>query len=311
MWGGGILKVFTLGNLGVDIFMAIFGYFNIKMDFKVKRIVPLVFEVFFYSIVIYTVFCICSSDFFSVKNCVKALFPISFDEYGFPTLYVIIFIISPILNSGLIRVAKDRKYLCFLALLWIVLPIISMGSISYYCRELEQYIIAYSVGAMVRLNESPEKLGKAKFVLLGSGLILIAATVILGFISLKIPVAFKALSYLYERNSPIFVLLTWAILVVFTQSFKGIPHSVGRIINTIAGTTFGIYLIHDNNYVRDWVWSSVFNNSGVSGIGLLGHMFLSVSIVFAVCAIIELLRKNTIEKLFMIGFDKVVSNLNK
>lgn len=309
--GGSILKIFTLGNLGVDIFMAIFGYFNIKMEFKFRRVLPLAFEVFFYSVVIFIIFCICNHDIFSIKNLIKALFPISFDEYGFPTIYIIVFIISPILNSGLIHVSKERKYLYFLALLWIVLPIFSMGSVSYYCKELEQYVIAYSVGALVRLNESPENLKKAKHALLCSSWLLILLTVLLGLFSIKIPLAFKALTCLYQRNSPIFLLITWALLIIFMQSFRSIPYSIGRVINIIAGSTFGIYLIHDNKYVRDWLWAVVFNNAGISGVALLGDMLLSVYMVFIVCSIIDLIRKNTLEKLFMIGLNKVIVTIQR
>ena len=70
-------------------------------------------------------------------------------------------------------------------------------------------------------------------------------------------------------------------------------------------------MIHDNKYVRDWLWAVVFNNAGISGVALLGDMLLSVYMVFIVCSIIDLIRKNTLEKLFMIGLNKVIVTIQR
>ena len=61
---------------------------------------------------------------------------------------------------------------------------------------------------------------------------------------------------------------------------------------------FGVYLIHENPYVRVFIWTKVFGGAAdLANSKLLIVYSLGVALaIFAVCAAIELLRINTLEK---------------
>ena len=100
-----ILKLSVLGYVGIDIFMCIYGFFNIREQNYRKtiiRVFRIALQVFFYSFFIYLFFLVSKQIPFSYKEMIKAILPLSFDEYGFPTVYVIVSLISPV-KEGSIR----------------------------------------------------------------------------------------------------------------------------------------------------------------------------------------------------------------
>ena len=63
-----------------------------------------------------------------------------------------------------------------------------------------------------------------------------------------------------------------------------------KLINGIASTTFGIYLIHDNFLIRPLLWGTVFDSAAYVGTPYyFVHFFISVMIVFICCALIDTL----------------------
>ena len=83
-----------------------------------------------------------------------------------------------------------------------------------------------------------------------------------------------------------------------------------KLINTLGGATFGVYLIHDNYFVRQFLWKELFcNNSFASSDNLIIYSIGTVCIVYIVCTAIELLRQYFIERYYMKLFDFVEQKL--
>lgn len=73
--------------------------------------------------------------------------------------------------------------------------------------------------------------------------------------------------------------------------------SYNKYINTIAATTFAIYLIHDNSLINDWLWNKIICGSNFYHSDfLVVHMVASCIAIFIVCSMLDLLRINYIEK---------------
>ena len=86
------------GKIGVDVFVIISGYFlinNNKGWFKLDKIIKLVGQVFFYSIVIYLVFCLTGMRDVGIKSAIKALFPVTFSQWWFASTYFVLFLLHP------------------------------------------------------------------------------------------------------------------------------------------------------------------------------------------------------------------------
>ena len=71
-------------------------------------------------------------------------------------------------------------------------------------------------------------------------------------------------------------------------------------VNLIASATFGVYLIHDSNLIRPFLWIDLFKNASYQNSPLLiPYSIIVVLLVYTVCTIIDLGRKYLIEKPFL------------
>ena len=84
-----------------------------------------------------------------------------------------------------------------------------------------------------------------------------------------------------------------------------------RIINWISSATFGVYLLHDNEYMREFFWKTILKcNEYQDSPELIKYSIIVVFTIFVVCTIIELIRKNTIERLYMKLIDFIINKIN-
>ena len=101
---------------------------------------------------------------------------------------------------------------------------------------------------------------------------------------------------LYEMQQ-FFILF---ISVCMFLGFKGLNIKYSKAINVVSTATFGIFLIHDNEYVRPFFWGELFKNATYSDTTfLIPYSIGVICLVFAVCACIELLRIHILEKYYM------------
>jgi len=87
-------------------------------------------------------------------------------------------------------------------------------------------------------------------------------------------------------------------------------------INIIASATFGVYLIHENTYVRPFLWEKILKNSlFYNKPTLILHALYSIAITYIICTIIELLRKYIVERnllpLVYKAYDKLVTKIKQ
>lgn len=76
-------------------------------------------------------------------------------------------------------------------------------------------------------------------------------------------------------------------------------------INITASATFGVYLIHDNKIVRSFLWMSLFKNYRYQdSIMIIPYSIGVVAIVYIICTMVDLVRKNLFEKSYMRIIDK-------
>lgn len=92
--------------------------------------------------------------------------------------------------------------------------------------------------------------------------------------------------------------------------FKKINIGYNRIINIISSAVFGVYLIHDNSYVRPFLWKTIFNNSWFKSNIFIPYSIIVIALVFITCTAIELLRIYVLEKHYMKSMNKVAKLLN-
>lgn len=301
-----------LGNIGVILFILITGYYSIgKSDpFKLKRLMSLIFQVLFYSLAIYLIFCIFGIEDFSIGNFMKNMLPITFKQYWFVTAFAALYILAPYINALLYNIdRKQHLQLIIIALtLFSIIP--TFTTQTFYGNELVQFVMLYSIGAYLGKYKDSffSKRKNAWLVLIGCGAMILLSIVAFDLLSTHWPIFSKYSKHLLNRNSIASILFS---VSVFSLFIKKKPFT-NNLINVIASCAFGVYLISDNNYIRGVLWTNILNVSSFASSPILFlHIIGSVIAVYLVCTIIELIRLNTLERLFSLIYDRTKKRVEK
>lgn len=87
-----------LGKLSVNLFVLITGYFDIKSQFKISKIIKLWLQTFCFSVVCLNICLISGITDISFKEVIKNILPITFNCYWFITAYIVLYLLEPFIN---------------------------------------------------------------------------------------------------------------------------------------------------------------------------------------------------------------------
>lgn len=304
-----IVKVFWLfGELGVNLFMLITGYFMINKAPSKVRLFYLWLQVWFYHIL--TALVANYLGFFQLqglKEKIIFLFPIIFNRYWYVTVYFLICILAPYMNKFISALDQRsfQKFLITVLAVWTVIPTFagfffnSTESMLYYNRFL-WFFVMYCIGAYERLYGIKFLAEKKK----GLAIMTISFALMCGFIYVieKNMLLFESLgttesAYFWRPNNILMVALSVAMFSVF-QKFK---MKTSRLINTFATTTLGVYILHDGVLLR-FLWNEVFQNKTHAGdkyliVYILGAAFIIYLIGSVIDFIRQFLEKQILDRL--------------
>lgn len=287
------------GKLGVDCFILISAYFMVNSKFKLKKLLKIVFQVLFYMIVTMMIFQ--TFNFFNVKDVEDINV---FEDYWFIKAYVGLYVVSPFLNDLIRKLTKERylKLIIVLTLLQGFLPTFFEDSL--FTNYITWFIYVYFIGGYIRLHLK-DRFDNRKILMflfcIGYLIILIPSIIYI--------VTGKSASYLLEITQNLASTYSLAILfcaVVLFLLFRNINIGSNKLINIVSGSTFGVYLIHDNSFISSVLWGGIIKASDFyysSMSVFIVDAVVSVGCIFIVCSIIDLIRMYTIEKyVFKINF---------
>lgn len=301
-----IMEMLSLGGrIGYDCFIIISGYFMIKSEFKIDKLLRFIFQVTFYSVVLYIIFLICGKIQFSIVSFMYALLPIIYMRYSFATEYILLLVISPYLNKLIYNLEKNQllKLIIILFTCWSIIPTIFNGDMGFSSVGLFLYL--YLIGAYIRLYKS-EWMKNNKINLIGLFVViavLILSVIILNVAGIKIESLFSKAIHFSEAT---FVPVVLAAIFLFLI-FLNIDMKNSKVINIISSATFGVLLIHDNEYMRNFLWIELFKNSYMldSKYFILYEIIVVLS-VYIICTVVEIIRSRIVEnKLFLIISKKI------
>lgn len=94
-------------------------------------------------------------------------------------------------------------------------------------------------------------------------------------------------------QSPVSVILSVLTLI----SFQKIRLKPNKYVYLVSGATFGVYLIHDSSWIRDYIWNTLFNVASMADSKyFILFMFGVCTLILVVGTVIDVLRKLLIEK---------------
>ncbi|MEI5989430.1 hypothetical protein A5881_000918 [Enterococcus termitis] len=284
----------SAGKFGVNCFLLISGYFLVNKAFKPKKLLNLWLQVFFYSICIFLIFAFFGKDpsILNVKNLIAVSFPITFEQYWFISSYVLLYCLSPFLNILVVNMKKKQHVflLIFLLMYLSIKPVISLLIMNYGGTESGMwFLFIYLIAAYIKMYpESFAKSSKSYFIKSAVVFAIIIFLIVLLAVHNNQSENVLSKSLLVGIQSPLYLLLA----ILLFCGFKNWDVGEIPVVNLLGSATLGVYLIHDNNYIRYYLWK-VLTAFKVSyyGIKLVLVSALIIITVYIVCSIIDILRQ--------------------
>lgn len=296
-----IVDIFTMfGEIGVDVFVLITGYFMINGSFRWKKVIYLIGEVQFYNIL--SIIILHNGKVIEALRSMsfQAFFPNIYELYWFVVCYLLIYIMSPYLNRLIKGMSKKEfeKLLVICLMLWCIIPTVFGMKVNdterllYYNRFI-WLMVVYMLGAYIAMYQDETKIlsYKAKNYLLGalgmlvlvSGMILLMEWKSVFFARIGITQA----TYFWRPNT--IITIVWSMLIFLGFLKLQVPNM--KIINTVASTTLGVYMLHDGRLVNV-LWNDIFcNATHINSRFLIIHIGIAVVVIFSVGMLVDLGRQ--------------------
>lgn len=299
------------GKIGVDIFVLISGYYLINNEgylFNFKKVLKFWGQVFFYSVLIFAIFAVLGKAGVSVGTVVKAFFPITFSTWWFASAYFVLYIIHPFYNK-LLRMLSKREYQILLVvgvLCWSVIPTFTTST--YQSNSLLWFMTLYAIAGYAKMYGFNERFTSFHYFCIWVIMTLLtySSSLILVWLESKYDISPFSPTYFYGQEKITVLLISLSLFMAFaTMKMKHY-----RFINIVSSATFGVYLIHDNSFVRNFLWMEVFKNAQYQdSLFLIPFSILVIITVYLTCTIIDLLRQNLFEKHYMVLVERYSDDL--
>ena len=143
------------GKAGINCFVLITGYFMCKSRLTVRRYLKLMLEVYFYRIVIFSVFMAFGRESLTPPRLVHLLLPFSSIDKGFTSCFLAFYLLIPFLNILISHLSRKQHLtlIGLLLLIYTVAPTIPSVNVSF--NYVSWFVIVYIIGAFLRLYELP------------------------------------------------------------------------------------------------------------------------------------------------------------
>lgn len=284
-------------KIAVDIFVIISGYFLVTQKFRWSKLVKFFSCTYFWSLTTLAAALLLLNLDVSKSMIMKAVNPFTPLNW-FARAYLILYIIFPLLNSLIKYISKVQLAVVIgvLTTVFYIVPTIRGVSLGGYLNSLFMFANMYLIGAYLRLYTN-DKIERTIELMGGTSATIFYATI------LFFDYMGRYDSYYIDKDHVMIfafvgcnifgLIMATAIFVLF----KNWHISYNGIINTIATTTFAVYLIHDNGVLSAWLWNDLIQaNIFYDSVWLIPHMLITAVVIFAVCGVLEYIRIILVEK---------------
>ena len=248
-----------------NIYVLISGYLLCEKRFKVKRVFTFWVQVWVYSVLGF-LFASAFLKQFTVAGLVLAALPISSYAYWFATVYFGLYLLMPFLNLLIDRMDRKQHRYCLLILfllfsLWRCLVPFSPTLNPEGGNSILWFFVLYLYGAYLRrYGLSKPWIRKYRWPL-ALGLLFAAflSRHVIGYLSGALGFDGKGASLFTEFTA--FPMLFSAVLIVSwaveRQPKKLLTLVSPSMIRFFSASTFSVYLIHENVYIKNWLFSAM------------------------------------------------------
>ena len=155
-----ILESFSI--VAVNAYVLLSGYFLVETAFRVKRLLSLILQILFYSCLIPVILIFAGKlplSELTLYDIWQCIFPIQMKQYWFMSAYVLMFLLTPVLNAAVHAIKKEQLQ----AVIFLLLIPESLGKTIIPARltldnegyDALWFILVYLIAAYIRLYGIP------------------------------------------------------------------------------------------------------------------------------------------------------------
>lgn len=302
-FGGGVngylawvLESFAV--VAVNVYVLISGYFLVESDFRVGKVISIIAQVLFYTILIPVIGVavgILPVSEIGIYQLLLRVLPVQMEHYWFVTTYVLLYLISPVLAMGIKALTKKQFERVLLAYLFVVcgmksiLPVaLSLDKDGY---DLIWFICVFMIAAYIRLYGIPMFSTKAKSILwyLVFTAAIFGESVLIAYLYQITGRLDELLRVTYDYNHIFNIAAAVALFYAFLH-MKNMEGGFGRFICTISPYTLGVYLLHEELTVRN-LWPVWFGAGRAENpVMFVLHAIFAVVAVFVIGICVDYIR---------------------
>lgn len=298
---GSLIEAFCI--VAVNVYVLISGYFLVEAGFKVRRIVVLICQVWFYAVLIPMIMPGLGGldGEGGIYRLIQYVLPLQTEHYWFATSYVLLYLFTPLLNTAVRHMGKRQLQITLAGLLLLFSAVKSVVPIPLatdrYGYDFGWFLCIYLVAAYIRLYGSGwlSTAKRAWICYAGccAGSFLISAGAWQVSRKLGITAYYSEVPYHYN-----YVLCLLGAVALFT-AFGYVKIPKGRVTGLICGLspcTFGVYLFHEHLDIRSewtgWMQELTGQAAECSAGGFLVQLVLSVALVYLTGTFVDMIRLN-------------------
>ncbi len=317
-WRSFFLLIFgAWGKTCINCFVLITGYYMCKSAITMRKYFKLLAEIYFYHIVLATVFVLIGYEPLTKKVIAFVILPFMSINRDFTGCFIMFYLFIPFLTILVKNISIKHHIWLIMLCLFIYTILEPIPGVTVPMHYVSWFMVLFLVASFLRMHMN-EYMKKENSIWTWGGLLFllmidIVSIVAIVWVSLRIPKLEKnAFLFVGESNKPLPLLTGLMAFVVFKR--LRLPYV--PIINILGRSTFGVLLIHANYMMRRWLWKDCLNNVMIySSHWLVMHAIVSVFFIFFICASIDWLRIRFIELPLLSIFDKfypsIVNHFNR
>ena len=291
-----LIEAFAI--VAVNVYVLITGYFMCESSMKLRRLVQIVCQVLWYTLLIPVVFVVLGLvdiSSFNLYDLLRFVFPVHMKHYWFVTAYVVLMLFVPFLNAGIQQMSQKQLALATgLMTLYQMLPK-SVLPVKFTDDDAGNGVLwlvcLYLIAAYIRKYGIPffSSLRKSLACYVGSALCIFVSLIVMRVVYFKLDAFGESLNFAYHYNH-IFCLAAAVALFYVFKYWEFQDGAVSRLVGKVAPYTFGVYLIHEHILVRDaWPqWLAVAPTENIAF--LVFSLIWKVSLVLAMGLVLDWMR---------------------
>lgn len=313
-WTAWFFEIFAY--CAVNCFALITGYVMVNKQIKIKNIVTTWLQVAFTSIIFSLLFFVFDPQTISLKQIVVSVIPIIGKQWWYMSSYFALFFFIPFLNAAIKNISRNmfnKFILVILFAICVIDCIMPMDAFLFNNGYSPIWLmVLYLFGAYIKTFNIKEKITAVKSLMGFMVMIVITflSKAVISYLTQRIlhRVVFDGILISYTSITIVFAAV---FLFTFCLNIK-IGNITYKIIEFLAPTTLGIYLIHTHPLIyTNIIKAKLIPIMDKTLVSMIVALFTLTLVIFIACALIEKIRIFIFKILKVKGFAEFIENKTK